>query len=241
MQIDSLAHLKKIGTEAFTASALVRMRFRLVSGVLFDTIIQVNLVSQTLQPASHTDSLNFSTVTIGSHRCLTIVLRNTADVGEAPFLLDSASFIHSDPSFSVASASWPAIINPQDSILIEVCFNPTDTLMHRDSLLIETECVDFPILVTGNGVVPEDIEEQKNHSAISIRPNPSQTELNIQFDLVNGSSIDIEITNILGETVYSQKHSIQSGSNNIKLFINGFPTGVYWVSVGGYRYKFIKN
>jgi len=242
--IDSISIIwdpSKIGTEALIDSSLVRIRVRLASGVLFDTIIQVQLVSKALQPSSYTDSLNFSTVTIGSQPCRTIVLRNTAPVGDAPFQLDKVSFTHSDPQFSFAFAPWPISIDPQDSIQIEICYTPTDKLLHRDSILIHTECFDFPIVVTGRGAYPEGIEEQKNYTHFSIRPNPTQTELIVQSDRITEGPIDVEISNSLGEIVYSQKHSLQSGRNEIKLLISRLQAGVYWIIVDGNRYKFIKS
>jgi hypothetical protein len=75
--------------------------------------------------------------------------------------------------------------------------------------------------VVSNGVVVE------NASGISIYPNPSSGVFTLKGSMLQGELQQVEIKNMLGDTVYS---SSQIQSNQV-VDIQNFPTGVYLVEL----------
>jgi PKD repeat protein len=68
-------------------------------------------------------------------------------------------------------------------------------------------------------------------------PNPASNQVLISTTNDMGSEILVELTDILGRTVLSQKHS----ERLITLQINQYAAGIYFVKVGNQRVKIIKN
>ncbi|MBP8034021.1 MAG: T9SS type A sorting domain-containing protein [Bacteroidia bacterium] len=61
----------------------------------------------------------------------------------------------------------------------------------------------------------------------SIYPNPAKEILHIKYETSNYDSIEIKITNLLGETVLTEKAT----SNNLSVKTNNLNSGVYFVTI----------
>jgi photosystem II stability/assembly factor-like uncharacterized protein len=123
------------------------------TNTVFDTLLAVTTQIISPQPDSHPDNIIFAKSRAGDPICSTFVLKNFSSTGSVSFILDSAELTNKDSSFeiSIISSTLPAIVAPQDSVILQVCFTPHDTNMHQDSLIIKTDCFSFPIALSGSG------------------------------------------------------------------------------------------
>jgi len=62
---------------------------------------------------------------------------------------------------------------------------------------------------------------------VSLFPNPSNGETTLKINATTATTAKISIVNILGQSVYTQKATLVSGSNNIQLNVSEFASGVY--------------
>lgn len=62
-------------------------------------------------------------------------------------------------------------------------------------------------------------------------PNPFNSITNIKFFLQNSSEITLEVSNILGEIIYSEVKYFNKGSNGWSVNFNNFSSGVYLYSL----------
>ena len=72
---------------------------------------------------------------------------------------------------------------------------------------------------------------------IKIYPNPTSQNLIIQNDAFNGKAYNIDVYNTLGKLLYNST----SKSNKIKIDVHSWANGIYFISVNGQRFKFIKQ
>lgn len=99
------------------------------------------------------------------------------------------------------------------------------------------ECEDYAINVADNS----SIDEYGLVSNLTIYPNPVADLMNIQFDLLETELIDIEVKNLLGETVYSLEKDGNVGVNNLQINTANFETGVYLISISHDKGKIVKK
>ena len=71
--------------------------------------------------------------------------------GEVPLFIDDARFKY-QVHFSVDNFDLPDTLLPNECINISVIFNPKDTSIVSDSLILSSCSVDYPVYVTGNGL-----------------------------------------------------------------------------------------
>jgi PKD repeat protein len=91
----------------------------------------------------------------------------------------------------------------------------------------------------GNNIYIDDInidtstgleELSENVSGLSLYPNPASEELNVSFDLNTTKSMNIIITNVLGQNVQESGMSIfNKGQNKLSLDLRQLKSGVYFV------------
>nr|MBP6513271.1 T9SS type A sorting domain-containing protein [Bacteroidia bacterium] len=88
-------------------------------------------------------------------------------------------------------------------------------------------------------------QNSSSNNILNLYPNPSSDQLNIDLNLNERLSGQINITNLLGESVYN---SIQEPSANVKTIqinIKDWQTGMYFVNlIQGNKtstLKFVKN
>ena len=72
------------------------------------------------------------------------------------------------------------------------------------------------------------IKEEVIYGEMSIYPNPVNDILNIKFDLIEDSEVDIQVYDLLGKKVYSSFEGLnQSGSNDFSINLEDLDTGFY--------------
>jgi hypothetical protein len=127
-------------------------------------------------------------------------------------------------------------LNVQGSIpfFVMICPN-TSNLAYSDIVVSE---VGFLSGMFNNTFVPEinqcsavsSIEEDAI-SNYTIYPNPIVSTGKIELTLSNSSLAEINIVDILGKTVQSSTHSLNSGNNVVEFDVNNLSNGVYFVKV----------
>ncbi|MBA3986652.1 MAG: T9SS type A sorting domain-containing protein, partial [Flavobacteriales bacterium] len=62
-------------------------------------------------------------------------------------------------------------------------------------------------------------------------PNPASEEVYISFQNIPEQDLNIQITNTLGQVVYSSEDVSSYENNTISLPISGYASGLYFVSI----------
>jgi hypothetical protein len=62
-----------------------------------------------------------------------------------------------------------------------------------------------------------------------IFPNPAVTNTKVQFDLLRGASVTIQVLNTAGQTLYHQFLDMGPGKTTVVLPVNHFAAGIYTV------------
>lgn len=73
-------------------------------------------------------------------------------------------------------------------------------------------------------------------------PNPASSNTMIQLDMQKASSVDLSVTNIMGQVVYQQKkfHATQ-GKSIVSIDVSDFSAGIYYCSVKSGDYKITRK
>ena len=80
------------------------------------------------------------------------------------------------------------------------------------------------------------VNQVQNNIQLTLFPNPATTQLTIQS--TNQPITSITITNLLGQTVYNQKHN----ADKVRVDVSALPTGMYLVKVNGIEVRrFVKE
>ena len=75
--------------------------------------------------------------------------------------------------------------------------------------------------------------DEVNSSEISIYPNPSTGNFNLNISNLNAASVDVEITDVSGKVILSNAYNTNNGSVNESINISNVDDGVYIVRVNG--------
>lgn len=77
-----------------------------------------------------------------------------------------------------------------------------------------------------------DFAEHKNATLVNMYPNPAINEVNLLFKSPqNGIAYSVTVISIDGKILLTKKGTTVSGSNLVKLNINQYPTGMYYVQL----------
>lgn len=77
------------------------------------------------------------------------------------------------------------------------------------------------------------IEEEKVEVELSIYPNPSSYNLNINYDASVNEEVKIEVVNLLGEVVLSQDYAQVIGENQETIDVSTIESGQYFIRISG--------
>ncbi|MBI3234972.1 MAG: T9SS type A sorting domain-containing protein [Bacteroidetes bacterium] len=85
------------------------------------------------------------------------------------------------------------------------------------------------------------INEPTSIKSMVFYPNPVNSEINIQFDLLKPENILIHISDLSGAILYTEnRNSKSAGLQQLTLNSNSLTSGVYILSINNQKYKFIK-
>ena len=68
---------------------------------------------------------------------------------------------------------------------------------------------------------------------MSLYPNPTESELSIDFNLKSNEKIQIEIVDVLGKTIRSLNVNANEGDNSVFIDTQSFAKGAYRVHMNG--------
>ncbi|MBP7184103.1 MAG: T9SS type A sorting domain-containing protein, partial [Saprospiraceae bacterium] len=76
----------------------------------------------------------------------------------------------------------------------------------------------------------EEVDNQIDKTSVLMYPNPTDEITNVNVTLTKASDIDIDLVNISGQLIQTY-HSSKSQVHNVKLDLQNYPLGVYFVRV----------
>jgi Zn-dependent metalloprotease len=65
----------------------------------------------------------------------------------------------------------------------------------------------------------------------SVYPNPSNGNLNIDMQMLNSNEVTFSVVNLVGQTIFTEKMNLSSGTNNLVWNIKDVSNGVYMIRV----------
>jgi PKD repeat protein len=90
--------------------------------------------------------------------------------------------------------------------------------------LKDTMTIHITVLITG-------INEINGFSAVSLYPNPASNYCTISISASQTQETDVEVTNILGQLVSTQKWQVNEGSDKLNLDVSAMASGMYTVTI----------
>jgi Secretion system C-terminal sorting domain len=67
---------------------------------------------------------------------------------------------------------------------------------------------------------------------LTIFPNPTSTETTVEFSAFAAGEENLQVFDVLGQLVFSQKTEVESGLNRVKIPANEWVKGTYFVKIG---------
>lgn len=87
------------------------------------------------------------------------------------------------------------------------------------------------------------IEEMENGGSLSIYPNPNNGSFVLDIEIPENASVDMFVTNELGQRVFTKDLGLIAGSNQAGIDLGGVQSGIYFVTVNvddqQFHYKMI--
>ncbi len=158
-------------------------------------------------------------------------------------------------SFTISGS--PMIVTTADSIVAEFDFNvyltkDTTTSLALGAIMLNsdpkfTSCFAIPQSAGIDFVYLNSCGDPSIRAfmkglplQLSIRPNPSQDEIELDLHSAMNQDALVEIFDALGAKVFSEVRNIGSGSNSLHLDTKSLSGGMYLVRVGGVSQSFMK-
>lgn len=80
-------------------------------------------------------------------------------------------------------------------------------------------------------VVATSVAENALDNSLRVFPNPSNGLVNVVFDLPSGQQASLEVTNVLGEVVYTTTRSVGAGAQRELVDLSTLTNGVYYMTI----------
>ncbi len=90
---------------------------------------------------------------------------------------------------------------------------------------------DLWILSKNNTVTITPTQDIDNQSIIKVYPNPVKDELSVSFKNDNSESVNIEIINTVGQSVFKEKRDTNAGENTLVLPLLHIESGLYFLKI----------
>jgi hypothetical protein len=73
--------------------------------------------------------------------------------------------------------------------------------------------------------------EEIGLNAVSLFPNPTANQINIQLNAIQNNTLQLEVLNGVGQVVYTNKARVSNGNNNYSLNVAEWNNGVYFLQI----------
>jgi hypothetical protein len=148
-------------------------------------------------PINKPDSIVLLPIKIGESICTSFVFKNLNTTNEInPVEITSAIFKHPESGFSIATFPHiPIKLYPSsqygyynDSLLLNLCFTPNDSLRHYDTLIVSSNCFSIPIVLEAKGMTGLIEAEDANFGTVVIGDTAYK---NIEVKNIGGASFSL--------------------------------------------------
>jgi Zn-dependent metalloprotease len=68
-------------------------------------------------------------------------------------------------------------------------------------------------------------------NTMSVYPNPAQSQLNLELNLLQSQNVTISMFDMLGQSVYASQQPMSAGANTVRINTSNLPRGVYFLEV----------
>jgi hypothetical protein len=151
-------------------------------------------------------------------------------------------------------ANWTAVYSKDDAGGLttaptsSVAFTPTGTQWRSESVNLSAYANAPQVLIKfsasndyGNNLYLDNVNLSQtaasiktvdaNFSSIELFPNPTNNETALHINLINQSSVTINVLNNVGQVVYQSVSSLNAGSNKVNIDTKQFAAGIYNVVI----------
>jgi hypothetical protein len=81
------------------------------------------------------------------------------------------------------------------------------------------------------GETPQNINEQLSEQNVKIFPNPATTELNVEINAIRNTSVEVDVLNVLGQSVLRRQFELNQGSSIYTLPVHDLEEGLYIIQL----------
>ncbi|MFA6570490.1 MAG: VWA domain-containing protein [Bacteroidota bacterium] len=165
-----------------------------------------------------------------------LVLNTFCNKGTSNLTINSNSLKGvSSPSANISFVPFtlPVTLTPDECLSVRFGFNPKTIGEHQVLLVLETSSGTFNIVVKGNGIEEQDVNDNSENNAgcLTLKPNPAGSQVEISFVSIETGSCKIWITDIFGNKVSEIFNERISGADKKSLLYNTstLSSGFYFV------------
>jgi plastocyanin len=191
--------------------------------------------------------LDFKSITVGDTLCKNVLIRN---VGSAPFSV--TSYLLSDTLNYTVSGSFPALLTPNASIMVNICFHPKTEGSYSAGIDWNSDLesafkhsVKDHTSLTGQATPKQSVKENEENNSFSIHPNPANgNSIVVTFGTgglrvrpTNEGAI-LKMYDVLGREVYHQ--SIAAAQEKLIIPIGALPEGTYYIDYSSKVERFVR-
>ncbi|MDB5034222.1 MAG: C-terminal target protein [Chlorobi bacterium] len=158
-----------------------------------------------------------------------VMIRNT---GTMPLTLGTPIISSRDGKFTMGSLA-KQILDPQDSVALEVRYAPTFVGTTSGTLIIQSDGTNSPVLVSLNGTAAEAGDDRTEDRSIDvvlgdITPNPARGVAEFIYRLARRSEVWVALFDARGEMVrLLETGTREAGTWRVRFDLSRFPAGVY--------------
>ncbi len=184
---------------------------------------------------SATNNTDFGTVFKGSPQSKPFVIQNA---GPGPLIIKGINFTGTNASeFTLVGApSFPISIAANSTQTITDQFSPQASGLRTANINIVNNDFDensYAYALQGNGNT-SGVDDINKVNPVVVAPNPFDKSTSLNFELVTGADVSIEVYNILGERIQTIVNSTLEAGSYKYTFGSGemqYPNGIYLLKV----------
>jgi len=177
------------------------------------------------------DSLIFPPTYVGDTGIIPLIISNTGDANL--IIYDMENSIE-----DIFSFNWnpdDSLIRPGDELVVDVTFEPSDTILYADELIIYSNDDQTSVYLEGRGdpQLHAGKEEEKlplEFGLMNAYPNPFNPSTTIEYQLPKVSNIELTVYDVMGREVTKLVNDYKShGTYSITFNASDQVSGIYFV------------
>lgn len=136
--------------------------------------------------------------------------------------------------FDLRECVYPAVAKNTDEYLhltFQADYGPGNALQDGTHSQQQNDILYMKVKKADIGVINTSINEYNTINSVSLYPNPANDYVNVNIISPVSTNAIINISNILGQQVYSESINVKAGNNIVQINVNNLPTGMYMFSL----------